>query len=112
MNLGFWTCMVLVPCFWLLAVIFTIMKEKAAKLISGFNTLPKERQEQYDKKKLVKDNRNALFLWGGIMLVGAVLSQAVSQYAAIAAWIIWIVLFLKEVHLDADKAFAKYKKGL
>lgn len=27
-----------------------------------------------------------------------------------AAFAVWLVLFLKEVHINAEKAFAKYRK--
>ena len=44
----------------------------------------------------------------GIMLVGAVLSYFLTPYMAIPAFIIWLVLFFKEVHFDTHKAFEKY----
>ena len=44
--------------FLLLTLIFTIFKEKSVMLISGFNTMPKEKRELYDKEKLSKDYRN------------------------------------------------------
>ncbi len=42
------------------------------------------------------------------MLIGAVLSFFITPYMAIPAYVIWLVLFFKEVHLDARKAFEKY----
>lgn len=41
---------------------------------------------------------------------GAICSYFISMYIAIVAYLIWLVLFFKEVHLDAEKAFEKYKK--
>ena len=41
MLIGFYMCIILVPCFAVLALVFAVFKEKSAKLISGFNTLPK-----------------------------------------------------------------------
>lgn len=46
MNIGFYACGILCLLFLLLAFLFTILKGKAAMLISGFNTLSKEQREQ------------------------------------------------------------------
>ena len=45
----------------------------------------------------------------GIFAAGAVLSLLASQYFAVAAFIVWPALFLKDVHFSAEKAFEKYK---
>lgn len=86
------------------------MKEKGAKLISGFNSLPKREQEKYDQAQMSKDMRNSFTLWTFIMLIGA-LASLHSGYAAIAAYVIWLILFFREVHLDPHKAFDKYLKN-
>lgn len=108
MKIGFVLCIVLVPCFAVLSVIFGIFKEESAKLISGFNTLPKKEQDLYDKAFMARDMRNSFALWSVIMLIGAVCSYFISGYSAIIAYIIWGILFFKDVHLDAHKAFNKY----
>lgn len=110
MNTGFIVCGALCLIFLLLAFLFAVLKGKAAILISGFNTMPKEKRESYDIDKLCKDQRNAFFIWTFILGAGAVLSYFVSQYMAIIAFVIWFVLFFKDVHLDEEKAFGKYKK--
>ena len=108
MNIGFWLCGVLVIPFSIIGVLFAIFKEKAAKFVSGFNSLPKEEQALYDKAFISRDIRNQCFIWAAIMLIGAVLSYFVTTYMAIPAYIVWLILFFKEVHLDAHKAFEKY----
>lgn len=108
MNLGFYLCIVVAPVFLALALIFGIFKERAVKLISGFNMLPKDEQEQYDKVRMARDEKNHFFLWGMIMLIGAI-GSLIWAYTALFSWIIWLVLFFREVHLDARKAFEKYK---
>ena len=108
MNIGFWLCGVLVIPFVIIGVLFAIFKEKAAKFVSGFNSLPKEEQALYDKAHISRDIKNQCFTWAGIMLVGAVLSYFLTPYMAIPAFIIWLVLFFKEVHFDTHKAFEKY----
>ena len=108
MNIGLWLCGVLVIPFVIIGVLFAIFKEKAAKFVSGFNSLPKEEQALYDKAHISRDIKNQCFTWAGIMLVGAVLSYFLTPYMAIPAFIIWLVLFFKEVHFDTHKAFEKY----
>ena len=78
-------------------------------LISGFNTLSKEKRDEYDRKRISKDMRNSLFLWSAIFFIGCVLSYFVSFYFAIAAFVLWLVLFFREVKSDPNKAFGKYK---
>ena len=39
MNIGFWLCGVLVIPFVIIGVLFAIFKERAAKFVSGFNSL-------------------------------------------------------------------------
>ena len=68
MLIGFYMCIILVPCFAVLALVFAVFKEKSVKLISGFNTLPKWKQEKYDRKRMAKDYRNHFALWSVIML--------------------------------------------
>jgi hypothetical protein len=95
--------------FLLFALLFTLLKEKAAMLISGFNTLPQNERALYDAAKLSRDQRNAFLLWALIFGVGAVLAYCLTQYLAIVAFVVWLVVFFRDVHLDAKKAFAKYK---
>lgn len=107
MNMGFWCCIVLVPGFAATGLWFGIRKEKSARFVSGFNSLPKREQERYDKALLARDMRNTSFLWAGIMLTGA-LASLISPYFAIAAYISWVIVFFKDVHMDPHKAFEKY----
>ena len=96
--------------FWGMALLFALLKGKAAILISGFNTMPKEQRKQYDRERMSKDQRNAFILWAVILGSGSLLSELTSsENAAIAAGIIWRVIFFRDVHLDEEKAFGKYK---
>ena len=109
MNIvGFWACGVLVIPFGIIGILFAVFKEKAAKFVSGFNSFSKEEQALYDKVRISRDIRNQCFTWTVIMLIGAILSYFVTPYMAILAFIIWLVLFFKEVYLDNHKAFEKY----
>ncbi len=110
MNAGFAACGGACLLFLLLAFIFMIFKGKAAILISGFNTMPKAKRELYDKDKMSKDHRNTFLIWAVIQGVGAVLSYCISEHIAVAAFAVWLILFFKDVYLDEEKAFSKYKK--
>lgn len=101
-------CLSLACIFGILGVVFALLKEKGATLVSGFNTLPNK--ENYDKEKISIDMRNSLFIWFGILLLGAVLSHFINNRFGIGAIILWIILFFKDVHLNPEKAFHKYKK--
>ena len=108
MNIGFWSCIILVIPFMIIGVLFAVFKEKAAKFVSGFNSFSKEEQALYDKAHISRDIRNQCFVWTIIMLAGALLSCFLTPYMAIPAYIIWLILFFREVHFDNHKAFEKY----
>lgn len=108
MNIGFYMCIILVPCFLTIGLLFGIFKDKAAKFVSGFNSLSEKEQELYDKAAISRDIRNSCFIWTAVMLIGAIGSLFLTSYFAIAAYVVWGILFFKDVHFDAHKAFDKY----
>lgn len=110
MNIGAITCSLLGGLFLLLWLLFAALGERAALLISGFNTLPPEKRAQYDVSRMCRDQRNAFLLWAAVLAAGAALSLLVSQLFAVAASVVWLALFFRDVHLDAEKAFGKYRR--
>ena len=108
MNLGVAACGILCLVFLVFALLFTVLGEKAAMLISGFNTMPKEQRELYDKAKMSREHRNAFLIWAAIQGAGAILSYCFMQYSAIGAFVIWLIVFFKDVHLEEEKAFGRY----
>lgn len=109
MNAGAIGCFSMAGIFLILAIIFLLFKEKASILISGFNNLTKAQREKYDKSKMCKDMRNLFFAFVVIFVIGGVLSYYIIAYFAIIAFIVFFVIFFKNVHLDIGKAFDKYK---
>ena len=91
-----------------MALIFFIGKEKATGLLAGFNNLPKKEQAQYDRARMAKDTARDFAVWAVIMLAGTMASWLISQYAAFLAYLVWIVLLCKDIHMDARKAYRKY----
>lgn len=110
MNTGVWACGILACIFGILVIILSLLKEKGAMLVAGFNSLSKEERNLYDHASIAKDTRNQLFIWTCIMLIGMVLSILISSFMAIATYVIWSIAFIKDVHLDAKEAFEKYRK--
>lgn len=108
MNIGFWSCIVLAVIFGIIAMIFAMFKQRAVKLVSGFNSLSEKEQMLYDKAYISRDMRNQCFAYSTIMFIGALLSYFITPYMAIFALVIWLVVFFKEVHFDTHKAFKKY----
>ncbi len=109
MDIGFYICLVLGAIFGIMTLVFAMLGKKAAILIGGFNSLPKTDREMYDTKQMSKDQMYSLLLWTIIMIMGALLSYLSSEYMAIAALLLWILVFIKDVHMDTEKAFEKYK---
>ena len=110
MNAGIAACLIMFAVFIIFGTLFAVLKEKGVKLISGFNSLPKDEQEKYDKTRIVRDMRNQCFIWSGIMFTGAVLTFFLTTFLAIPTFAVWLVLFLKQVRFDVHKAFDKYLK--
>lgn len=110
MNVGVMVCMVMAGFFLILAVVVTILKERAAILISGLNTLPKAERSKYDRAKMSRDMRNAFWLWFVIFIAGTILSYVFWAYFAVVCFAVWSVLFFRMAHFDAAKAFGKYRK--
>lgn len=108
-NVGAISCGIFGVLFLLLGVVFAALGERGVRFISGFGSLPPEKRKLYDTERMWRDQRNSLFIWTAVFAAGAALSLLASQYFAVAAFIVWLALFLKDVHFDAEKAFEKYK---
>lgn len=108
-NAGAISCGILGALFLLLGAVFAALGERGVRFISGFGSLPPEKRKLYDTEHMWRDRRNGFFIWTAVFAAGAALSLLASQYFAVAAFIVWLVLFLKDVHFSAEKAFEKYK---
>lgn len=106
MNIGFCTCTILALLFLILSTIFALLKEKGANYVSGFCIL--NHPEKYDKAYISRDMRNQCFIYFVILSIGAILSYFLSAYIAIAALLVWLIIFFHNFNLDAEKAFEKY----
>ncbi len=102
-------CITMAVLFLLMALFFAIKKENAEIFISGFNGLSKKERENYDRLKISIHYRNLFLAWAGIFLVSAVLCFFVLPQIVWIAYIIWIISLSQNTHIDARKAFEKYK---
>jgi hypothetical protein len=106
-----WTiiCLLMMGIFLLLGLLFALLKEKACMLISGYNFKTAEERKDYDEERLSRDMRNFLFVCGGIFLLGGI---AAFLWGIVCFWIsliVWLIYFFKNVHMDDEKAFGKYR---
>lgn len=109
MNVWTIICLVLAIFCLIIAIVFTVQKEKGATLISGFNTIPERQRKKYDTKRMVADMRNSIFLCFLVLILGTILSYFFNKYLGILALVIWIILMFRNVHFDAEEAFGKYR---
>lgn len=109
-NVGAISCGIFFAVFLLLGIVFAVLGERGARFISGFGALEPEERALYDTDRMWRDQRNGIFVWAAVFAAGGVLSLLVTQYFAVAAFVVWLVLFFRNVHFDPKKAFEKYKK--
>ncbi len=91
------------------AVIFAVKKEKACKLIGGFNFFTEAQQAQYDKTAIAKDYQKLFTIWTIGAFVFALLCLWLDWWAFGAAFILFLFTLGKDMHIYAEKAFEKYK---
>ena len=95
--------------FLIFAIVFAVKKEKACKLIGGFNFFTEAQQAKYDKARLARDYCK-LFVWlTVVVLIGAVLSLFLGWPAFVAAIAAMLFLVFRDFHINPEKAFEKYK---
>lgn len=96
--------------FLIFGLIFAIMKEKGASLIAGYNFKSKEERKEYDEKQMSEDMRNLFFIYSLIFLAGTVATYIGGKIWFWISFMIWLIYFLKNFHIDDEKAFGKYRK--
>ena len=80
MNIGTIACLIFADLFAAVAGVFALLGPKGALLVSGFQSMPKERRQTYDMDKLSRDQRRALLLWAALWLSGALLCQLAGHF--------------------------------
>ena len=91
------------------AIIFAVRKEKACKLIGGFNFFTEAQQAQYDKARLVRDYFKLFRTLTIVVFAGAALCLVLGWPAFVAAIAAMLFLVFRDFHINAEKAFEKYK---
>lgn len=72
--------------------------------------MSEDERKQYDQKQMSIDQRNACFLWSLIYLAGAIASYLLHPYMVVIAFLVWLFSFCRDVHVDDERAFGKYRK--
>ena len=111
MEILTWTapCVTCGVVFFIFAVLFAVLKEKAVPLISGFNSLSREEQKKYDRTALARDYRNMFALWAFVMLAGALFCLRFGLPAFCVTIAVWILTARNKIHFSFEKAFGKYR---
>ena len=95
--------------FLIFTIIFAVRKEKACKLISGFNFFTEAQQAQYDKARLARDYFKLFRTLTIVVFAGAALCLVLGWPAFVAAIAVLLFLLFRVFHVDPEKAFEKYK---
>ena len=95
--------------FLIFTIIFAVRKEKACKLISGFNFFTEAQQAQYDKARLARDYFKLFRTLTIVVFAGAALCLVLGWSAFVAAIAILLFLVFRDFHINPEKAFEKYK---
>jgi len=109
-NIWVLAALIMMVFFLMLASVFHYRKEKACSLISGYNFKSKEERKKYDEKRMSLDMRNFLVICSGFYFLGAITAFI---WGAIGFWMsfgIWFLYFLRNFHINHEKAFGKYRK--
>lgn len=91
------------------AILFAVRKEKACKLIGGFNFFTEAQQAQYDKTRLAHDYFKLFRTLTIVVFTGAALCFVLGWWAFAAAILIMLILVFRDFHINPEKAFEKYK---
>ena len=95
--------------FLIFTIIFFFFKEKACKLISGFNFFTEAQQAQYDKARLARDYFKLFRTLTIVVFAGAVLCLVLGWPAFVATIAILLFLVFRDFHINPEKAFEKFK---
>ncbi len=102
--------LILTGIFFIMGLVFAIMKEKACVLISGYNFKSRGEREKYNERRMSTDMRNFLFICSGIFLAGTIATFMLGPICLGLSFVVWLIYFLRDVHIDDEKAFGKYRK--
>ncbi|HZK33372.1 MAG TPA: DUF3784 domain-containing protein [Tissierellaceae bacterium] len=109
-NIWGMTGIMMAVMFFLFGLLFAVLKEKGASLIAGYNFKSKEERKKYNEKEMSRDMRNRFFIYSLIFFLGTVATYMWGKVWFWIAFVLWLIYFFKDVHIDDEKSFGKYKK--
>lgn len=96
--------------FFVIGFIFAVLKEKAAGLIAGYNFKSKEERKKYDERRMTRDLRDTYFIYGANFLVGTVATYFGGPVFFWISFVIFIAHVFKNLHINSEKEFGKYRR--
>lgn len=111
MGTGGWICFSTATLLFILGILFLIIKGPAAKWLASMQYLPIKERKEYDLDRLAKDTGRQFVSWAGLLWIGAFLSYVLNDKLAMAAFGLWILLLIKNTHIDPRKDIEKYKRN-
>ena len=97
MRIGAMACYIVALIFYIISIILVIKKENAVILIKIFSILHGKEKSRYNNAAMALDIRVNTQMWATLFLFGGVMCNSVSQWIAIAIFIIWFYLVLKKL---------------
>lgn len=91
-----------------IALIFQAKKEKACKLLGGFNFFTEAQQARYDRARMARDYKRFFYHLAAVMGAGAVLCLWLRYWAFGLAIAVMLVMTGRVFRIDPEKAFEKY----
>lgn len=113
MEYGLWTAigLMLFAIFGVIGGIFSYYGDKACRLVLGYNLKTEEERLGYDELKLSRHYRNMFLLWSALFLMEALASFCFGEVCFGIACLLWLISFCKNIHIDEEKDFNKFKKN-
>lgn len=96
--------------FVLLAIYFTVKKDRASFLISNFSHLPRAQRESYDLEGLGKYLYRVFLLCAALCFAGAFASIPLGAPAYWITTMAWIVVAAATLRMDNEKLLKNYRK--
>ncbi|MGM9940572.1 MAG: DUF3784 domain-containing protein [Bulleidia sp.] len=104
-------CLITACIFALIAYYFTILKGNAAVFLPGFLLFSEERRKQYDTDRMIREKRDVIAGWATTLLIGSLLGFLVHPFCSAFLFVMWLLIFFRDVNLEKEEAYEKYRTG-
>ena len=95
--------------FGVFAVLFAVKKDSVCRWVGGFNFFTPAQQARYDQTAIARDYSRLMGAWSMGAFVFSALCLWLAWWAFGTALALFLISVVKVSHIDAEKAFEKYK---